>query len=104
MRMLFQGQRLGVELMRSHAATITQRGQVTIPAAVRRLLKVTSGDKVLFEIDDHDQVRLVTTSYTLETAYRSIPPLRQPLSDKEVARIAKEEKAASVIHDLRDSL
>jgi len=35
--------------MRTLQATITKRGQVTIPAAVRRLLRVGPKDKVAFQ-------------------------------------------------------
>ena len=32
-------------------ATITSKGQITVPRAVRRMLGVRSGDKLLFESD-----------------------------------------------------
>ncbi|GEM_PF-4954318 len=38
--------------------------------------------------------------FTLETAYQSVPPLKQPLSDEEISRIAKEDKAERVFREL----
>ena len=38
-------------------ATITSKGQVTIPRAIRQVLNVAAGDKVVFEVVDHS-VRL----------------------------------------------
>ena len=38
-------------------ATITSKGQVTIPRAVRRVLNLAAGDRVVFEVIDHS-VRL----------------------------------------------
>lgn len=33
------------------AARVTSKGQVTIPAAIRRALDLDSGDEVIFEVD-----------------------------------------------------
>lgn len=76
--------------MKEIITSVTQRGQVTIPAEVRRLLGVKPKDKVAFTIDD-GQVSLTPAKFTLETAFRSVPPLPQPLSDKQITRTAKEE-------------
>ena len=35
----------------------------------------------------------LTARFTLETAYRSVRPLARPMSDKEMVRIAREERA-----------
>ncbi len=37
-------------------STLTSKGQATIPAEVRKSLKLKAGDKVTFEIDDHKVV------------------------------------------------
>lgn len=78
--------------LRELQTTLTKRGQITVPAEVRRLLGLKPYDKVSFTIDD-GEVRLRAASFTLETAYRSVPPLRHPITDEEMSRIAKEEKA-----------
>ena len=40
-------------------STITSKGQVTVPKAVRDKLKLRAGDKLEFIIDDGDGVRVV---------------------------------------------
>ena len=78
--------------MKEIVATITQRGQVTVPAEVRRMLGLKLRGKVAFAIDD-GEVKLMPARFTLESAYRSVRPLGRSVSDKEMVRIAKEERS-----------
>jgi AbrB family looped-hinge helix DNA binding protein len=82
--------------MKELVCTITQRGQVTIPAEVRQLLGLKAKDKVAFEIDNN-QVRLVPAKFTLESAYGSVKPLRRPEDFKEILRAAKEEHVKKTV-------
>lgn len=59
--------------MKEITTTITQRGQVTIPT----------------------EVRLAPASFSLESAYGSVKPSREPEDFDEISRIAKESKAES---------
>ena len=79
--------------MKEIVTTLTQRGQVTVPAEVRRMLGLKPRDKVAFAIDD-GEVHLRSATFTLETAYQSVPPLDQPIAVEEMVRIAKEERAS----------
>lgn len=50
--------------MKEILATVTGRGQVTVPAEVRRLLQTRKGDKLAFLIDEEgQQVTLARPSY-----------------------------------------
>jgi antitoxin PrlF len=40
------------------SATMTSRGQVTIPRPIRQILKVQAGDRLDFLVDDQGQVLL----------------------------------------------
>ncbi len=71
-------------------ATITQRGQVTIPVKVRHALGVKPRDKVAFVIED-GQVRVTALPFTLESAYGSVKPSATPEDFDEISRIAKDE-------------
>ncbi len=82
--------------MKEITASITQRGQVTIPAEVRRLLGIKPRGKVTFRIEA-DQVRLVPPAFTLETAYGSVTPLEKPEDFEKISRAVKEERARRVI-------
>jgi antitoxin PrlF len=84
----------GGEAMKEILSTVTQRGQVTIPAEVRRLLGTKRGDKVAFQIED-GTVRLVPAKFTLASAYGSVKPLHRPEdfeAIKEEALVAKVEE------------
>ena len=88
-------------MMKELTTTITQRGQVTIPAQVRRLLQVKPRDKVAFTITQTNEVHLAPASFTLESAYGSVKPSRRPENFKGIARAAKEEKADQTLKELR---
>ena len=80
--------------------SVTQRGQVTLPAEVRRLLGVKTGDKVGFCIED-GQVRVMPLEFTLETAFGSVKPHTNTEDLKELARIAWEDKADATVRKMR---
>jgi antitoxin PrlF len=83
----------GSSEMREILSTVTQRGQVTIPAEVRRLLGTKTGDKVAFQIED-GHVRLAPATMTLESAFSSVHPIGRPKDFKQIEREAKEAHVA----------
>ena len=85
--------------MRKFTSTVTQRGQVTLPAEVRRALGVKHRDKVAFTIED-GEVRLAPASFSLESAYGSVKPSNKPEDFDEVSRTAKEAKAEKTAREL----
>lgn len=85
--------------MTTHTATVSERGQVTLPASVRRALGVGVRGRVVFEVDDNDEVRVLPAHFTLESAFASVPPLEeQDLMAQ--SRQAKDEKAQRTLEDL----
>lgn len=86
--------------MREIVTTVTQRGQVTIPAEVRHRLGLKPRDKVAFVIDN-GQVRLKPVRFTLETAYGSVDPLNRPEDFDALIRHAKEERAQRALDELQ---
>ena len=85
--------------MKEFTTTITQRGQVTIPAEVRRVLGVKHKDKVAFTIKD-GEVHLAPAAFSLESAYGSVKPSRKPEDFDEVSRAAKEAKAEKTVRNM----
>jgi AbrB family looped-hinge helix DNA binding protein len=79
---------------------MTQRGQVTVPAEVRKLLGLKPRDKVAFAIDD-GEVRLLPVSFTLESAFGSVEPLSDSDDFDRQIREAKEERAERAVRKLR---
>ncbi len=73
--------------MKEVVSTLTRKGQVTLPAEVRRRLGVREGDKVAFVIDD-EQIRVVLPrSVVARTAGM--------LSSSPPGRSSEEERAAA---------
>ena len=60
--------------MKEIIATMTGRGQVTIPAEVRRRLGLAPNDKVAFAIEG-ETIQLRRARYTLDTVLGSIEPI-----------------------------
>jgi AbrB family looped-hinge helix DNA binding protein len=79
--------------MKEIVSTITSKGQVTIPAEVRRHLGVGQGDKVSFVIDDAGAVGLKVASYPTVASLRERGPgLDKDLSYDEMKEIAYEDR------------
>ena len=85
--------------MKELITTMTQRGQVTVPAEVRRLLGLKPRDKVAFEIED-DKVQILPASFTLESAFASVKPATHTKNLKAISRAARDERATEEIRKL----
>ncbi len=85
--------------MEQFTTTVTQRGQVTLPARVRRILGVKPREKVTFEIDG-DNVRIVPARFTVESVRGSVPALDKPVPLEDIFAIAGEEHARHVIDEM----
>jgi AbrB family looped-hinge helix DNA binding protein len=67
-------------------ARITTKGQITIPAQIRRELAIQEGDILLFEIIQSDEARIrVIKRKKLTELYGALPATR-PYPGKEVIR------------------
>jgi AbrB family looped-hinge helix DNA binding protein len=78
--------------MKQYTSTMTKRGQVTLPADVRRLLGTKPKDKVIFTIEG-DQVCVKQAAFSLEKAYGSVKPSSRPEDFQKAIRLAKEDRA-----------
>lgn len=85
--------------MKELIASVTERGQVTIPAEVRRRLGIKPHDKIVFAITE-DGIELKPMAFTLETAFGSVTSLRPDLTLDEQVREAKEERADRAVRKL----
>ncbi len=57
--------------------TVTEKGQVTIPAQIRRALGLEANSRVVFAVRD-GQVLLTAARETLHSAFGAVPPLSRP--------------------------
>ncbi len=73
---------------------MTSKGQVTIPAEVRKRLGITAGDKLTFVIEDEGKIALRAPIYPTDASLRGAAgSLATPLSWDETRAIAREDQA-----------
>lgn len=87
--------------MTEHPSIITRKGQVTIPAEIRRALNLKEGDAVIWRRDG-EVVRLVPARFTLESAFASVTPHQRPEDFEAVEKAAKRDKASATLEELSD--
>lgn len=75
--------------MREIIATVTSKGQVTIPAEVRSYLGIETHDKIAFVLDDEGRVHLRVPRFSsIESLRGAAGCLQQPMSWQEMKQIA----------------
>lgn len=77
---------------KEYIATVTSKGQVTIPAEVREQLGLAAQDKVIFRVVAGKRVEIEPLPMTLEEAYGSVTPLNRPEDFEALHQIASEER------------
>lgn len=80
--------------MRAIQATITERGQITLPVAVRRQLGLEPGGKILFQIEDNGTVSVAAAAFTFQTVRASVPPLARPLTEDVLTEVIEDARTA----------
>ena len=78
---------------------VTQKGQVTLPAQIRRLLGIESGDRVVFSVRD-GQVIVSAVAETLRSAFGALEPLSRPEDFQALRDQAIEDKVAQTREEL----
>jgi antitoxin PrlF len=83
--------------MKEIISTLSSKGQVTIPAEVRRHLGLKEGDKLSFIIENEGNVRVETPRYRGVASLRGAAgKLKRPLSWEEMRGIAREDHAREI--------
>lgn len=72
--------------------SVSAKGQITLPKPVRRVLGLKPKDQIAIRLEQ-GEVKVKKLAATFERIYRVVPPLKKPLTDKEMAHIAWEEQA-----------
>lgn len=75
--------------MDEHYSVITRKGQVTVPAEVRRRLKLERGDRIAFVVHDGD-VRLVKKGSVVAATAGVFKTDRPPLSAEQLREAAEQ--------------
>ncbi len=81
--------------MRAHVSPVSCKGQVTIPPAIRRQIKVDETSQVKFVVTEDGTVELHPVCYTLESVLGGLPmPENEPGDFREAREAAWAEAAA----------
>lgn len=84
--------------MKEIISTVTSKGQVTVPAEVRRLLGINKQEKIAFVIDQEGEVHLKAPRYPSIAALRGAAgTLRRPVSESEIEEIVEDERAQDLL-------
>lgn len=87
--------------MKQHLATLTSKGQVTIPAEVRRHLGLKKGARIMFVIEPEGGVRLSVPAYPTIDSLRGIAgTLPRTMSWEEVKQTAREDREDQLMKKL----
>jgi bifunctional DNA-binding transcriptional regulator/antitoxin component of YhaV-PrlF toxin-antitoxin module len=77
-----------------HIATVTSKGQITIPVGVRRHLKLDKHRKVAVVVKPDGSVQLAVPKYpTLESIAGVVEPLAKPMTLSEMRAVVADELA-----------
>lgn len=87
--------------MKELVTTLTSKGQLTVPAEVRRMLGLKQGDKVVFQLEGQE-VKLAPAGSRLEAGYQSIPALNEPKTWREIEAIVADERAEAYRRSIRE--
>jgi AbrB family looped-hinge helix DNA binding protein len=71
-------------------ATVTSKGQVTLPVEARRKLKIVPGSKLEFVVTDNERLEVIPVIETVTSLKGMVPKPKKPLSladmDKAIAK------------------
>lgn len=81
--------------MSNYISSVSPKGQITLPLEVRKHLGIKTKDKVIITLEG-DDIRVIPVKSSLAAGFGSVPPLKQPLTWKQIEEIAREEHAQEV--------
>lgn len=78
-------------------ASVTRKGQITLPVEIRRSLGIKQGDKVAVSLaavseGEAPRVILKPVSSVAEMTHGAVPPLKEPLTWQQMREIAREDQ------------
>lgn len=90
--------------MRQFVSSVTRKGQVTIPAAVRSHLGVGTPDKITFVLRDDGDVALRAATLTVRDLQGIVPALPGRITSDFEDQIeeAMEDEAARIVAEMRE--
>ena len=83
-------------MSKEFSTVVTRKGQITIPAEVRRTLGLAEGDRVAIVLEDNLQVFLMRTESAVARTAGMLKSERAPLSAEELRQAAEQAIADGV--------
>ncbi len=89
--------------MYEQISVITRKGQITVPAEIRRALGLRQGDKLIFSLENPatGQVTVRPVRSVAEMTYGAVTPRKRPEDLKALRQEAEEEAAEAVLAAMR---
>ena len=92
--------------MKEMLTVVTRKGQITLPADIRRKLGIKEGDKVAVSLaptpdGEQAQVVLRPVRSVAEMTFGAVPEPQQSVDLDEMRRMFEEETAARVINEMQ---
>lgn len=84
----------------SYEATVTSKGQVTLPKEVRERLRVREGDKVQFAVEDEDRI-VVTRGGRLSDLFGILGKPRRSATLEEMDRAVRQAAVQRYLRSIR---
>lgn len=84
--------------MREVLSSVSPKGQVTLPAEIRRVLGIKPKDKVVIRLED-GKVEITPAASPLEESYQAIPALKPIRSWREIEALVAEEAARATAEE-----
>jgi AbrB family looped-hinge helix DNA binding protein len=85
-----------------YTSSVSQKGQITLPAELRRELDIEPKDIVVIALED-GKIQVETAKSRLHAVYQSVPALDPPRDWSEITKIAwddfAERNARTGLHD-----
>ena len=86
--------------MKSDVSTVTEKGQVTLPAGMRRALGLKPKDRVVFELDEKEKVlRVRRAESVVDKWFGFAGKLDHPMTDKELREAFEQGVADEVMSE-----
>jgi AbrB family looped-hinge helix DNA binding protein len=84
-------------------SSVSPKGQITLPAKIRKDLAIQPRDQVMIEVQD-DQITVKPVESRLLRHYQKAGKLKQPLTWQQIEEIAHEDHVLHVLHVTDDAL
>jgi AbrB family looped-hinge helix DNA binding protein len=77
---------------RQFVGSVSPKGQITLPQAIRQLLGVQPKDKVRIKVEGHE-VKVTPLGSPMDASFQAVSALKKPLSLEQMTEIAHDEHA-----------